>query len=81
MLEEVKQTFNDIRDAIIEMGVDVDYCDSPAEYASKILSITTESEGSGKTLLFVPVFKSSTTKPSKPTGTMSASNPTNYPSG
>ena len=81
MLEEVKQTFNDIRDAIIEMGVDVDYCDSPAEYASKILSITTGGEGSGKTLLFVPVFKSSTTKPSKPTGTMSASNPTNYPSG
>lgn len=81
MLEEVKQTFNDIRDAIIEMGVDVDYCDSPAEYASKILSITTGGEGSGKTLLFVPVFKSSTIKPSKPTGTMSASNPTNYPSG
>ena len=78
MLEEVKQIFNDIRDAIIEMGVDVDYCDSPAEYASKILSI---SGGGSRSLLFVPVFKSSETKPEKPTDTMSASNPTNYPSG
>ena len=78
MLEEVKQIFNDIRDAIIEMGVDVDYCASPAEYASKILSI---SGGGGRSLLFVPVFKSSETKPEKPTDTMSASNPTNYPSG
>ena len=81
MLEEIRNTFNDIRDAINEMGGDLSYCDSPTTYAQSILNLRTSGEGSGKSLLFVPVFKSSETKPSRPTTSMSADNPTNYPSG
>lgn len=78
MLEEIKQAFEDIKDAIIEQGINVDYCDSPTTYANKILQIN---GGSGNTLLFVPVFKSSETKPAKPTKQMSATDPTDYPDG
>ena len=35
----VGKTFDEIRDAIIEMGVDVDVCDSPTTYADKIKEI------------------------------------------
>ena len=36
MIEEVKQIFDDIRDAIIEMGGNIDVCSSPEEYAAYI---------------------------------------------
>ena len=77
MLEAIKNTFNDIRDAIKSRGVDVDDCESPTTYAGKIMKIG----GSGETLLFIPVFKSSTTKPAKPTTEMNVNSPTNYPNG
>ena len=79
MLEAIRQTFNDIRDAIIEMGVDVDYCDSPTTYPRKILSISRS--GGGNTLLFIPVYKASETKPAKPVTPMSAEDPTTFPEG
>lgn len=83
MLETIKETFNDIRDAIVEMGVDVDPCDSPTTYADRILDIGSNVEGGGvgRTILFIPVFKEASSKPAKPTTTMSANNPTAYPSG
>lgn len=77
MLGQIKQTFNDIKDAIRKRGVTVDECDSPTTYASKILSIG----NSGASVLFIPVFKASATKPLKPTSAMSSSTPTNYPEG
>ena len=79
MLEKIKETFDDIKNAIVEMGVDVDYCDSPTTYASKILQISRE--GSGNTLLFITVFKVADTKPSAPEAQMSATTPTEYPEG
>ena len=78
MLEEIKQTFENIRNAIQERGVEVGECESPSTYPSRILSI---GGSSGNSFLFVPVFKSSETKPSKPIAPISMSDPTNYPSG
>lgn len=78
MLEKIKQTFEDIRNAIVEKGVEVDPCDSPTTYANSILNI---SQDGGKTMVFIPVFKSSEMKPDTPTSSISASNPTDYPEG
>jgi len=78
MLDEIKKTFNNIKNAIIEKGVQIDDCDSPKTYANKILEIKQQGD---QTFLFIPVFKSSSTKPAKPTGTMSISNPTAFPEG
>lgn len=76
MIEEVKQIFDDIRDAIIEMGGNIDVCSSPEEYAEAIKELT------GNTaVLFIPCFKSSELKPPTPTKTMSPADPTDYPEG
>ena len=76
MIEEVKQIFDDIRDAIIEMGGNIDVCSSPEEYAEAIKELT------GNTaVLFIPCFKSSESKPSTPIKTMSPADPTDYPEG
>ena len=77
MLEKIKKTLNDIKSAIIERGVEVGDCDSPSTYASKILAIN----NNGVAMAFIPVFKVSDSKPARPTTTMSALNPTNYPDG
>ena len=77
MLEKIKKTLNDIKSAIIERGVEVGDCDSPSTYASKILAIN----NNGVAMAFIPVFKVSDSKPIRPTTTMSALNPTNYPDG
>ena len=77
MLEKIKKTLNDIKNAIVERGVTIDPCDSPSTYANKILAIN----NNGVAMAFIPVFKESESKPEKPTTTMSALNPTDYPSG
>ncbi|MBP5597688.1 MAG: hypothetical protein J6Y02_20120 [Pseudobutyrivibrio sp.] len=76
MIEELRHIFSDIRNSIIEMGVDVDECVSPEEYAERIKLIN-----GNNAVSCIPVFKSSTEKPSTPTKVMSSNNPTDYPSG
>lgn len=76
MIEEIKQVFDDIRDAIIEMGGDIDVCTSPEEYDKAIKTLA-----GNNAVLCVPIFKSSNLKPDTPTTPLSANNPTNYPEG
>lgn len=76
MINEVKRIFDDIRDAIIEMGGNIDICTSPDDYDSAIKSLA-----GNNAVLFVPVFKSSDVKPDRPTTQMSSNNPTSYPDG
>lgn len=70
MIEEVKQIFDDIRDAIIEMGGDVDVCTSPEEYAETIKTLS-----GNNAVLCVPVFKRSDVKPTRPATPLNISNP------
>ena len=76
MIEELKQVFGDIRNSIVEMGVEIDDCTSIEEYANRIKLIK-----GNNAMLFVPVFKSSVEKPERPTVQMSSNNPTDYPEG
>ena len=76
MIEEVKRIFDDIRDAIIEMGGDIDMCSSPEEYAEAIKDLS-----GNNAVLFIPCFKASETKPATPTKTVSPADPTDYPTG
>lgn len=76
MIEEIKQIFDDIRDAIQEMGGGDMKCVSPAQYPEYIRSLS-----GNNAVLFVPVFKSSDTKPEKPVGILNPASPRNYPSG
>ena len=76
MIEEVKRIFDDIRDAIIEMGGNIDVCTSPEDYDEAIKTLA-----GNNAVLFVPVFKSSEIKPDTPTSPMSSSTPTAYPDG
>lgn len=78
MLEEIKNTFDNIRDALIEAGADVSECDSPTTYANRILSLA---QGTGLNVTCIPAFKSSETKPETPTTPASASEPQNLPDG
>ena len=76
MIEELRHVFDDIRNSIIEMGVDVDECVSPEEYAYRIKLIN-----GNNAVTCIPVFKSSAEKPETPTKVMSSNNPTDYPYG
>lgn len=76
MINEVKRIFDDIRDAIIEMGGNIDICTSPDDYDSAIKALA-----GNNAVLFVPVFKSSDVKPDRPTTQMSSNDPTAYPAG
>lgn len=76
MIEEIKQIFDDIKDSIQEMGGGDMECVSPAQYPEYIRSLS-----GNNAVLFVPVFKSSETKPEKPVGTLNPASPRNYPSG
>ena len=38
-LDTIKNTFQEIKDAIVEKGVEVDDCDSPTVYPTKIREI------------------------------------------
>lgn len=78
MLEEIKNTFDNIRDALIEAGADVSECDSPTTYANRILSLA---QGTGLNVTCILAFKSSETKPETPTTPASASEPQNLPDG
>ena len=76
MIEEIKRIFDDIRDAIIEMGGNIDFCTSPEDYDEAIKTLI-----GNNAVLCVPVFKSSDLKPDTPTSVMSSNAPTAYPEG
>ena len=76
MIEEVKRIFDDIRNAIIEMGGNIDICTSPEDYDEAIKTLA-----GNNAVLFLPVFKQSDTKPAKPTKQMSSNEPTEFPDG
>lgn len=72
-LDTIKNTFKEIKDAIVEKGVEVDDCDSPTVYPIKIREIQGSGGGGtiitdGSTRLTVMVFKASAETPSTPTG-------------
>lgn len=72
-LDTIKNTFKEIKDAIVEKGVEVDDCDSPTVYPIKIREIQGSGGGGtiitdGSTRLTVMVFKSAAETPSTPTG-------------
>ena len=72
-LDTIKNTFQGIKDAIIEKGVEVDDCDSPTVYPTKIREIQGSGGGGtiitdGPTRLTVMAFRSATIAPSAPTG-------------
>ena len=76
MIEEIKRIFDDIRDAIIEMGGNIDFCTSPEDYDEAIKTLI-----GNNAVLCVPVFKSSDLKPDTPISVMSSNAPTAYPEG
>lgn len=76
MIEEIKKIFDDIRDAIIEMGGDIDLCTSPEAYDEAIKTLA-----GNNAVLCVPVFRSSDIKPATPTTPLSVSTPNVYPDG
>ena len=72
-LDTIKNTFQEIKDAIIEKGVEVDDCDSPTVYPTKIREIQGSGGGGtiitdGATRLTVIAFKAAAETPSTPTG-------------
>ena len=72
-LDTIKNTFQEIKDAIVEKGVEVDDCDSPTVYPTKIREIQGSGGGGtiitdGDTRLTVMVFKAAAETPSTPTG-------------
>ena len=72
-LDTIKNTFQEIKDAIVEKGVEVDDCDSPTVYPTKIREIQGSGGGGtiitdGATRLTVIAFKSAAETPSTPTG-------------
>ena len=72
-LDTIKNTFQEIKDAIVEKGVEVDDCDSPTVYPTKIREIQGSGGGGtiitdGPTRLTVMAFRSSEEAPSAPTG-------------
>lgn len=72
-LDTIKNTFQEIKDAIIDQGVEVDDCDSPTVYPTKIREIQGSGGGGtiitdGATRLTVMAFKAAAETPSTPTG-------------
>lgn len=72
-LDTIKNTFQEIKDAIVEKGVEVDDCDSPTVYPTKIREIQGSGGGGtiitdGSTRLTVIAFKAAAETPSTPTG-------------
>lgn len=74
-LDTIKNTFKEIKDAIVEKGVEVDDCDSPTVYPVKIREIQGSGGGGGGTIitdgatrLTVIAFKAAAETPSTPTG-------------
>lgn len=72
-LDTIKNTFKEIKNAIVDQGVEVDDCDSPTVYPIKIREIQGSGGGGtiitdGSTRLTVMVFKSAAETPSTPTG-------------
>lgn len=72
-LDTIKNTFQEIKDAIVEKGVEVDDCDSPTVYPTKIREIQGSGGGGtiitdGATRLTVMAFKAAAETPSTPTG-------------
>ena len=72
-LDTIKNTFQEIKDAIVEKGVEVDDCDSPTVYPTKIREIQGSGGGGtiitdGATRLTVIAFKAAAETPSTPTG-------------
>lgn len=72
-LDTIKNTFQEIKDAIIDQGVEVDDCDSPTVYPTKIREIQGSGGGGtiitdGDTRLTVIAFKAASETPSTPTG-------------
>ena len=72
-LDTIKNTFQEIKDAIVEKGVEVDDCDSPIVYPTKIREIQGSGGGGtiitdGATRLTVMAFKAAAETPSTPTG-------------
>lgn len=72
-LDTIKNTFQEIKDAIVEKGVEVDDCDSPTVYPTKIREIQGSGSGGtiitdGSTRLTVIAFKAAAETPSTPTG-------------
>ena len=72
-IDTIQTTFQEIKDAIVEKGVEVDDCDSPTIYPTKIREIQGSGGGGtiitdGPTRLTVMAFRSSEETPSAPTG-------------
>ena len=71
-IDTIQTTFQEIKEAIIEKGVEVDDCDSPTVYPAKIREI--QGSGGGTIITDVPTrltvmaFRSSEEAPSAPTG-------------
>ena len=63
-VNNIKTIFDEIKQAIIDQGVEVADCDSPETYASKIRAIS----NNNAQIITINAFKSSETTPSTPTG-------------
>lgn len=86
MLEKINQIFGDIKDAIVQQGVEVGDCDSPDTYADRILQIDVcnnaedceeggeggggSSSSKGYVYFFFPAFRASEKQPDTPSGSI-----------